>query len=130
MFEHQMEIRVYYADTDALGIVYHATYLRFFESARTESLRARGFELPLLMQEHGIQFAVVHIDIKYLKPARFNDKLLVQSKISNIGRASITYQQEIYLSDTQRDLLCEAQVKLVTIDKNMRPQPVPDFLKL
>jgi acyl-CoA thioester hydrolase len=76
MLQHSMRKRVYYGDTDAIGIVYHANYLRFFEMARTESLRSIGVELPLLLSEYGIQFAVVDLAIQYHKPARLDDELL------------------------------------------------------
>ncbi len=130
MFEHAFPVRVYYADTDAIGVVYHANYLKYFELARTESLRALGFELPFLLAEHGVMFVVVHANIRYLKPARLDDQLLVVSKITNVGKASITYNQSIHLQDRAGDLLCAAEIKLVTVNKNMRPAPVPnDILK-
>lgn len=129
MFEHKMAIRVYYADTDALGVVYHANYLRFFESARTEFLRALGIELPSLMRDHGIQFAVVEASIKYHKPARLNDMLVIVSRIKNIGNASVLYEQNIYLADHEDTILCSAEVKLVTVDNQMRAIAMPDVFK-
>ena len=129
MFEHQTQIRVYYADTDAQGIVYHANYLRFCELARTESLRSIGIELPTFIEEYGVQFAVVEMTVKFHKPARLDDQLLIVSKISHIGRASIHYLQDIYFSDQNKELICAADVRLVTVDKQMRPQAVPDVLK-
>lgn len=129
MFESTLLARVYYADTDALGIVYHANYLRYFEMARSESLRERGIELPFLLTEYGIQFAVVTATVKYHKPARLGDQLCIVSRINKFGRASVTYQQDIYLSDKCGDLLCSAEIKLVTVDQSMRPQAVPNALK-
>lgn len=129
MFEHQTQIRVYYADTDAQGIVYHANYLRFFELARTESLRSIGIKLPTFIEEYGVQFAVVEITVKFHKPARLDDELLIVSKISHIGRASIHYQQSIYFAGQNKELVCSADVRLVTVDKQMHPQAVPDALK-
>ena len=128
-----MRKRVYYGDTDAIGIVYHANYLRFFEMARTESLRSIGIELPLLLAEYGIQFAVVELTIKYFKPARLDDDLLLESQVSDVGKASVTYQQRIHLPNKIKgqsgDMICEARVKLVVVDENMRPTPVPSALK-
>jgi acyl-CoA thioester hydrolase len=129
MSEHTFLVRVYYADTDALGIVYHANYLRYFEAARIEFLRARKIALTSLLQEYGVQFAVVTAAVQYLKPARFDNQLCVVSRIIKMGSASITYQQDIYLSDRGGDLLCSAEIKLVTVDQNMRPQAIPDALK-
>lgn len=129
MFEHTMAIRVYYADTDAIGIVYHANYLRYFEMARTESLRKLGIELLSLLAQYGVQFAVVTANLTYHKSAKLDDQLFVVSTISNIGRASVTYKQDIYLTDKQGHLLCSAEIKLVSIDQNMRPCALPDALK-
>lgn len=129
MLKHTVEKRVYYGDTDAIGIVYHANYLRFFEMARTESLRSIGIELPFLVAEHGIQFVVVEIHIKYHKPARLDDQLAIASEVSELGRASLTYQQQIYLRDQPSDILCEARVKLVVVDKTMRPIAVPEIIR-
>lgn len=128
MFEHKHKLRIYYADTDAIGIVYHANYLRFFESARTEYLRKCGISLPKLLDEHGVQFAVVKIDVRYLKSARLDDLLTVISKVSHIGQASVHYIQEIFRNNST-ELLCTAQVKLAVIDKQMRPTAIPDVLK-
>lgn len=128
MHEHKLQIRVYYADTDALGIVYHANYLRFFECARTEYLRATGIELKKLLAEHGVQFAVVNINVKYLKAARLDDELLVVSRVSHIGQASVQYMQEIFHANS-KDLLCSAEIKLAVIDEQMRATAVPDVLK-
>jgi acyl-CoA thioester hydrolase len=126
---HMLPIRVYYADTDAIGVVYHANYLRYLEQARTEFLRELGFELPSLLAAHGVMFVVIQANIKYLQPARLNDQLLVVSKISHVGKASLTYQQNVHLTDQHGDLLCSAEVKLVTVNQNMRPVPIPGALK-
>lgn len=126
MLIHKHKFRVYYADTDAIGIVYHANYLRFLEAARTEYLRAQGFILAELLTHFGVQFAVVNIEINYYKPARLDDALEVHSKVSHIGKASVHYCQDIFRAD---ELLCSALVKLAVIDKQMRPVAVPDALK-
>jgi acyl-CoA thioester hydrolase len=127
MFEHELYLRVYYADTDAIGIVYHANYLRFFEAARTEYLRAIGIQLPSLLTDYGVQFAVVSIDAKFHKPARLDDELVIKSRVMQIGRASVNYEQEIFLAN-HADLLCAANVKLAVLDRQMRPTAVPEVL--
>lgn len=129
MFEYTLLVRVYYSDTDALAVVYHANYLRFFEMARTEALRQRGIELPFLLTEYGIQFAVVQALVKYHKPARLGDELCIVSKISKIGKASVTFEQSIYLSNNHGELLCSGEIKLVTVDKDMRLKHLPQALK-
>lgn len=129
MLQHSMQKRIYYADTDAIGIVYHANYLRFCEMARMESLRSIGIELPLLLKEHGVQFAVFELGLKYHKPARLDDLVTIESAVTNVARASVVYHQNIYLPDKSGDLLCEAKVKLVVVNKDMRPAPLPAALK-
>lgn len=128
MQEHLLTMRVYYADTDAIGIVYHANYLRYFEAGRTEALRSKGIALSSLLNEYGVQFAVVSANVLFHKPARLEDQILIATKINKIGRASIAYQQSIYLSDKQGELLCNAEIKLATVDKHMRVHKLPDML--
>jgi acyl-CoA thioester hydrolase len=128
MFEHSLPIRVYYADTDALGIVYHANYLRYFEAARTESLRALGIELTFLKKEYGVQFAVVHADVKFIRSARIDDKLNVISRINKIGHASIYFHQSIYFADTKEEV-CSAEIKLASVNMHMRPHKLPEMLR-
>ena len=115
--EFSLPVRVYYEDTDAGGVVYHANYLRFMERARTEWLRALGFEQDLLAQELGIVFVVASLDIQYRKPARFNDALSVTSSISTVGRVSILFKQEIWREglNNSPELLTTASVKVVCV---------------
>jgi acyl-CoA thioester hydrolase len=119
-------VRVYYEDTDAGGVVYYANYLRFFERARTERLRAIGFEQDALRAEHGVLFAVRSAQADYLKPARFNDSLRVSAEISELRRASLSFHQEI-----RRDgeLLCEARIRIVCLtDGDLKPTAIPEHL--
>lgn len=115
--EFTLPVRVYYEDTDAGGVVYHANYLRFMERARTEWLRQRGFEQDKLAQELGIVFVVASLDIQYRKPARFNDELSVTAAIEKSGRASIIFTQKICRAgaDNSSELLTTASVKVVCV---------------
>lgn len=116
-------VRIYYEDTDAGGVVYHANYLRFMERARTEWLRDHGYELNKLEQEFGFLFAVRSVSIDYLKPAYLNDLLSIQVSIARTGRASMDIDQEIYRNEV---LLCRARIKLagIAVD-NFRPMALP-----
>ncbi|MFV1921000.1 MAG: tol-pal system-associated acyl-CoA thioesterase [Methylotenera sp.] len=123
---HSWPVRVYYEDTDSGGVVYHSNYLNFMERARTEWLRALGFEQTYLKDELAILFVVHSMDITFKKPAKFNDLLLVTSNVEKLGRSSIVFDQKI-TKDNQ--LLVEAQVKLacvsnVTFKPNVIPQSV------
>ena len=107
-------VRVYYEDTDSGGVVYYANYLKFMERARTEFLRSLGFEQDKLKQEQGVIFAVHSLSARYKKPAVFNDELIVNTEITALGRASLTFKQSISrLSDNT--YLCDAKVKVACL---------------
>lgn len=117
-------MRVYYEDTDCAGIVYHASFLRFMERARTEWLRSHGFDLPDLRIEHGVLFTVSRLRIEYLQPAQFNDLLDVGLKLTRFGGASLLLDQNAYRKP--RELLCRAEVRIACVDATtMRPRPIP-----
>lgn len=117
-------MRVYYEDTDCAGIVYHASFLRFMERARTEWLRSHGFDLPDLRIEHGVLFTVSRLRIEYLRPAQFNDLLDVGLRLTRFGGASLLLDQNVYRNP--RELLCRAEVRIACVDATtMRPRPIP-----
>lgn len=116
---HQLSLRVYYEDTDAAGIVYYANYLRFIERGRTEFLRALGHDQNLLMQD-GIAFAVRSVSAEFLKPAKLDDLLTVETGIVSLGRAQLTFAQRI-LRDQK--LLLDAKIRVVCIDP-VRGKPI------
>ena len=116
-------VRVYYEDTDAGGVVFYANYLKFMERARTEWLRALGFELPALADDHGILFVVRAVAIEYLRPARFNDALDVTLELTDHGRSQITVLQQVLRG---HDVLTEARVRAVCVDtQTIRPTRIP-----
>ena len=119
-FPSAIAIRVYYEDTDAAGIVYYANYLRFIERGRTEFLRALGHDQNILMGE-GIAFAVRSASVEFLRPARLDDLLTVETGIASLGRAQVTFAQRI-LRDTE--LLLDAKIRVVCIDPG-RGKPIP-----
>lgn len=118
-------IRVYYEDTDAAGIVYYANYFRFIERGRTEFLRSLGHDQQQLMQE-GIAFAVRSANAEFLKPARLDDLLAVETSIESLGRAQLTFAQRI-LRDGE--LLLDAKIRVACIDpRRGKPIPMPRAL--
>jgi len=120
-------IRVYYEDTDAGGVVYHSNYLNFMERARTEWLRALGFEQTTLLNELGVMIVIHSLSIAFKSPARFNDALQVHCTLANAGRTSMDVTQAIYRDGVQ---LIEAQVKAVFVDaQSFRPVPIPPAIK-
>jgi len=120
-------VRVYYEDTDSGGVVYYANYLRFYERARTEWLRALGFEQHQLKAQSGIVFAVRSVQIDYLRPAVLDDALLVEAAVSELGRASMHFHQRLLRDD---DVLSTALVKVVCLDsETFRPAAIPSPIR-
>jgi len=120
-------IRVYYEDTDAGGIVFYANYLKFFERARTEMLRAIGYEQDELMINPGVVFAVRSVQIDYLKSARFNEKIEVSTEVIIAKRASLTFEQLITRDD---DILCTSITRIACLDTiTLRPKEIPKILQ-
>lgn len=116
-------VRIYYEDTDSGGVVYHSQYLNFMERARTEWLRALGFEQDLLRNEHKLLFAVHSMQITYRRPARFNDALLIESQLVKASGASMQFEQIIYRGE---ELLCDASVRIACLDaETFRPKSIP-----
>lgn len=123
---HSLPIRIYWEDTDAAGIVYYANYLKFAERGRTEALRAAGFEQQKLRQQFGIVFVVRRCEIDYLRPARLDDALTVESCLQPPNKARMTMVQRILRGDT---LLAELTVTLVCVNEDGVPTRVPDQVK-
>ena len=128
-------VRVYWEDTDAGGIVFYANYLRFFERARTEWLRHLGLGQQALKDQHGGMFVVSQVDIRYLRPARLDDRLRVTAQLTQAGRASLDLHQQAWLlppedaADTPSVLLSEANVRVGWVGADsLRPQRIPAFV--
>jgi len=126
VFRHP--IRVYWEDTDAGGIVFYANYLKFFERARTEWLRALGFGQQQLRDTSGGMFVVSETTVKYHSPARLDDSLLVTAMLQNAGKASLTIVQHAYLrtGHLADRLLAEGSIRLGWVDSTtLKPGRIP-----
>ena len=111
----RFECRVYFEDTDAGGVVYNANYLKFYERARTEFLRAIGFEQDELLRRN-VVFVVRNINIDFIRAARFNEMLVVESKIIELKKASLVFEQETYTDRAnQTSPINKAVVKVVCV---------------
>ena len=118
------QIRIYYEDTDAGGIVFYANYLKFFERARTEWLRGAGVAQQALAAEHGAIFVVKNVNVDYHAPARLDDELKLTLNIEKLGRASVLFAQQAWCGDV---LLASATVKVGCVDAaTLRPRSLPD----
>jgi len=124
-----LPVRVYYEDTDAGGVVYYANYLKYFERARTEWLRALGHNQQALVEQRGLLFAVRSVQIEYIAPARLDDLLSVELRIERVRRASLDFAQSIRRNDEDTEL-CTAQVKVACLEaERFRPAVIPDDIK-
>ena len=117
-------VRVYYEDTDAGGIVYYANYLKFFERARTEWLRAADVGQQALIEQHGAMFVVKSATLDYHAPAKLDDELKLTLSIEKLGRASLHFVQQAWCGDA---LLTTAHVKVGCVDAaTLKPRGLPD----
>ena len=126
-----IEVRVYYEDTDAGGVVYYANYLKFMERARTEWLRELGFEQDQLINELQTIFVVRSVQAEYYRPAKFNDLLRITVTTKDIKRSNISFQQQVIRKkqDGNTELLVEGTIKIVSVNTtNFKPQKIPDQL--
>jgi acyl-CoA thioester hydrolase len=123
--EHRLAVRVYYEDTDAVGVVYHANYLRFAERARTEMMRCLGLEHDSLRARFGLSFTVRRCVVDYLAPARLDDRLEVRTGIARIGGASLDLEQRIVKDDR---VLVRMDVRLAVISPALRAVRLPQAL--
>lgn len=122
--EFTWPVRVYWEDTDAGGIVYHASFLRFMERARTEWLRAAGFEQQGLRAEDGVMLVVARMSISFSAPGRYDDQLRVGVRMARPGRASLDLEQWVRRFDGAD--LCRAEVRVACVDAvSLRPRALP-----
>jgi len=120
-------VRVYYEDTDAAGLVYYASYLRFMERARTEALRALGFEQSRVMREHGVAFVVRSAAIDFLRAAALDDELGVGVSLEQLGASLIVFAQRIVRGE---ELLASARVKVACVRiGQLRPARIPAAIR-
>ncbi len=123
--EHQFSVRVYTEETDLTGIVYHANYLSFLERARTEIIRKADLSLTTLA-EYDCYFVINDAHIRYLHPARLDDLLTITSRIETRKSCSVVFEQMIH--NQENKLLCIGYIKVVCVDKALKPKRLPTEL--
>jgi acyl-CoA thioester hydrolase len=127
LFTFDFPLRVYFEDTDAGGVVYHAQYVKFLERARTEWLRYLGFTNSDLERKHKMLFIVSEIAVEFLKPARLDDSVNISVSIEALGRVRVTFHQEIRRGD---DTLAKARVVVASVSADaFKPIEIPPELR-
>lgn len=122
-------MRVYWEDTDAGGVVYYASYLKFLERARSEWLRALGIDQARLLRDERLQFVVVEANIRYHRPARFDDELAVSVAVNELRGASVALAQDVRRGKDAGELLISAMIRAACLDADsLRPRPLPQAL--
>tara|TARA_B100000609_G_C17077668_1_gene362452 strand:+ start:28 stop:426 length:399 start_codon:yes stop_codon:yes gene_type:complete len=119
-------VKVYYEDTDSGGVVYYANYLKFLERARSEALYTLGFTNSGLLEKYNILLIVKSCNIEYKKPAKLEDKINIISEVISFTKTSFTMKQCILRNN---ELITEANVHIVIVDKNGKPSKIPEELK-
>ena len=119
---HELPVTVYYEDTDLAGIVYYANYLRYIERGRTEYVRALGIDQQALRDSAGLVFAVRRVEADYLRPARFQDRLTVETRLGEVSGARLVMPQRVLRAD---EVLFTASVTLVVLGASGRPARLP-----
>src|SRR5689334_10767128 len=123
---HYFPVRIYYEDTDAAGLVYYANHLKYAERARTELLRAAGFSQERLRQETGMVFVVRHCSADYRAAARLDDDLVVATRVTGVGAATLDLAQEIRRGE---DVLVALDFRIACLGRTGRPQRLPHALR-
>lgn len=124
--EHRFPVRVYWEDTDGSGIMYHASYLRFAERARTEMLRLTGTNQGTLLARDGLAFPVRRCEVDFLAPALIDDSLEVVTTVKHVRNATILLEQGIRRGEM---LLARLVIKLACVNRVGRPVRIPDIVK-
>ena len=124
---HRFPIRVYYEDTDAAGIVYYANYLKFAERARTEMMRDAGSSHSEMIESFDAAFAVSRCEVDYLKPAKLDDLLTVETRVIEVGGAVVRLDQRVQRGG---DLLARLNIRIACLNRKGRPQRLPEPVRV
>ena len=118
-------LKIYYEDTDSGGVVYYANYLKFFERARSEAIYSLKLSNKILLNQYSVLIIVKSCNIKYIRPAKLEDKLTIKSKVKSITKTSFIMNQVIH---REKQLITEADTHLVSVDRSGKPKKIPEIL--
>ena len=122
---YRLYLTIYYEDTDAGGVVYYANYLKYFERARTEFLMDKGIDIVQYHNE-GYFFVVIHVEISYKRPATLGDEIEITTELAELPSATIAMNHKVL---KQGEILVESSVRLACINREGRPQRIPEEIK-
>jgi acyl-CoA thioester hydrolase len=125
ILEHDIEIRVRYQETDAMGVLHHANYFTYFEMGRTELLRANGYDYRQV-EEGGIFMVIVDVSCRYRRPVRYDDVLRLHTRLKRVTAAKIEHEYQLFRGD---ELMAEGHSLLACVDREGRLQRVPDWIR-
>ncbi|MDP8212557.1 MAG: thioesterase family protein [Candidatus Zapsychrus exili] len=123
-----MEKKIYYHDTDAGGVVYYGTYLNYLEEDRTDFLEKKGLSIKK-MHENSFFYAVKKCSIEYKSPARYGDTIYCETKLIKTTGVKLIFDQKIFNKET-KNIILEAEIVLVSLNKDFKPKPIPENLKI
>ncbi|WP_417742899.1 tol-pal system-associated acyl-CoA thioesterase [Salipiger sp.] len=124
--QHEFPVRVYYEDTDMAGIVYHANYLKFIERARSEWVKGMGIDQNALREHEGVVFVIRRIEADFRASARFDDELVVHTRVQSVGGVRLVLHQEVQRAG---EALFTAEVTLVSMTLDGQPTRLPQELR-
>ncbi|MDW8055388.1 MAG: YbgC/FadM family acyl-CoA thioesterase [Elusimicrobiota bacterium] len=124
--KHTINIKIYYEDTDAGGVVYYANYLKYFERARTEFFESLGIKISQLAKE-GIKFVVVKTEVDYINPARLGDMLEIETEIFEVGKASLSLKYKVIRKEDKKHIV-SGMTKLACVNNDLKPVRIPDVI--
>jgi acyl-CoA thioester hydrolase len=119
---HRTTFSVRYNETDQMGVVHHSEYVNYFELGRTEMMRAHGLEYAE-MERRGVLLAVVDVALRYLRPARFGDELVVETRIAEVERVRVRFEYEVKVGD---EVVCRGHTLLACVGRDLVPKRLPD----
>lgn len=123
---YHLPMKLYFEDTDAMGIVYHANYLKFFERARTEWFRVAGLH-HMELAKKGVGFVIRKADMEWLAPLTLDDEIVATAQVAKMGNASVDLEQTVLKNG---EVVCRARILMVCVDfKTKKPQPIPDDIR-
>ena len=128
MIENIMRFKVQYADTDAYGVMWHGSYLRYMEMGRVELLEDYGIKIDKLQKEQDVIMPVIELDIKYKFSAKLMDECVLRTKIIDLTKTTVTFLQEIYVEDTQK-LCTSATVRATALKSGRISREVDEYFK-